>query len=86
MKVVFLNALQKKADEGGDENDEVDFDEIDIPDEEVMLVDQFLTKFTILSESSMNEHLDIMLMLKALPNKIMDYTLEEIEQFSFRVF
>ena len=59
---------------------------MEIPDEEVQLVDEFLTKFTILSESSMNEHLDIMLMLKALPNKIMDYALEETEQFSFRVF
>jgi hypothetical protein len=49
-------------------------------------VDKFLSQFTIVTESSMNEHLDIMLMLKALPNKIMDNTLESIEKFNFRIF
>ena len=39
-----------------------------IPEQEILLVDSFLSKFTIVSESSLNEHLDIMLMLKALPN------------------
>lgn len=49
-------------------------------------MDSFLTKFTIVSESSMNEHLDIMLMLKALPNKITDIILNQTEQFNFRTF
>jgi|LauGreDrversion4_2_1035121.scaffolds.fasta_scaffold23265_3 hypothetical protein len=52
----------------------------------VRLVDSFLTKFTIVSESSMNEHMDIMLMLKALPNRITKVTIEQIEMFNFRVF
>lgn len=60
--------------------------DFEISDEECKLVDEFLTKFTIVSESSMNEHLDIMLMLKALPNKVMDYTLTVTEQFNFRIF
>ena len=85
MKVVFLERLKKGA-TGPGEDEDSDFDEYEIPESEVKLVDEFLTKFTIVSESSMNEHLDIMLMLKALPNKIMDYTLDETEQFSFRVF
>lgn len=42
--------------------------DFEIPEIEIKLVDEFLTKFTIVSESSMNEHLDIMLMIKALPN------------------
>ena len=50
------------------------------------LVDSFLTRFTIVSESSLNEHLDIMLMLKALPNTITNFSLEQIEMFNFRVF
>lgn len=41
-----------------------------IPESDLLLVDSFLTKFTIVSESSLNEHMDIMLMLKALPNKV----------------
>jgi uncharacterized protein YueI len=45
--------------------------DFEIPEGYIQIVDEFLTKFTIVSESSMNEHLDIMLMLKALPNKIM---------------
>jgi hypothetical protein len=51
-----------------------------------MLVDQFLTKFTIVSESSLNEHLDIMLMIKALPNKVTQVSIEQTEMFNFRVF
>jgi len=57
-----------------------------IPEREIVLVDEFLTKFTIVSESSMNEHLDIMLMLKALPNKIMLHNIEATEMFNFRIF
>ena len=57
-----------------------------IPEEEVSLVDAFLTKFTIVSESSLNEHLDIMLMIKALPNRVTQVTLEQTEMFCFRVF
>lgn len=49
-------------------------------------MDAFLTKFTIVSESSLNEHLDIMLMLKALPNRVSLLSLEQIEMFNFRVF
>lgn len=57
-----------------------------IPESHVKIVDEFLTKFTILSESSVNEHLDIMLMLKALPNKIMESTIDQTELFNFRIF
>lgn len=55
---------------------DVDMADFEVPEEEAFLVDQFLTKFTIVSESSMNEHLDIMLMLKALPNKLMENSIE----------
>ena len=34
----------------------------------------------------MNEHMDIILMLKALPNKVTQHTIEQIEMFNFRVF
>lgn len=57
-----------------------------IPEAEVLLVDEFLTRFTIVSESSLNEHLDIMLMLKALPNRVNGLSLFSIEMFNFRVF
>ncbi len=57
-----------------------------ISEKAVRQVDLFLSKFTIVSESSMNEHIDIMLMLKALPNKATKHTIEQIEMFNFRVF
>lgn len=60
--------------------------DFEIADRETKLVDDFLTKFTIVSESSMNEHLDIMLMIKAIPNRIMENTLDQVEMFSFRIF
>jgi hypothetical protein len=52
-----------------------------IPDNEIKLVDTFLSKFTIVSENSLNEHLDIFLMLRALPNKIMHYNVDLTDQF-----
>lgn len=57
-----------------------------IPEKEILLVDEFLTKFTIVSESSMNDHLDIILMLKALPNKISQKNITATEMFNFRIF
>ena len=80
-----MEALKKKK-QDEDEEDDINLEDFEIPQEEEFLVDEFLTKFTIVSESSMNEHLDIMLMLKALPNKVLDYTLEVNEQFNFRIF
>ncbi len=41
-----------------------------VPEIELGLADEFLSKFTIVTEESMNEHIDILLMLKALPNRI----------------
>lgn len=43
-----------------------------IPEKDIELINVFLNKFTIVSENSINEHLDILLMLRALPNKIRD--------------
>lgn len=85
---MFLEALKRGAAQSQQEGEEEDFDvqNLEISEEEVAIVDEFLTKFTIVSESSMNDHLDIMLMLKALPNKIMDYSLDSTDQFNFRTF
>jgi hypothetical protein len=77
-----LKDAQRKKNKG----EEVDMSDFKIDDSLVRLVDSFLTKFTIVSESSINEHMDIMLMLKALPNRITKITIEQIEMFNFRVF
>ncbi len=67
-------------------SDEVEMGDFRIDEASVRQVDSFLSKFTIVSESSMNEHIDIMLMLKALPNRVTRHTLDQIEMFNFRVF
>jgi hypothetical protein len=89
LKNVFLDNVKKGNTQGtgygntGEQTgprkkktDEVDMSDFKIPEAEVLLVDSFLSCFTIVSESSLNEHLDIMLMLKALPNRINHHTLE----------
>lgn len=55
---------------------QIDMNDFEISEEETNLIDKFLSRFTVVSESSLNEHLDIMLMLKALPNKITEFTLD----------
>ena len=82
---MFLDALKKNVSENQNDQD-IDMSDFEIPEYQVQIVDEFLTKFTIVSESSMNEHLDIMLMLKALPNKVMEKSIEQIEMFNFRIF
>ena len=67
-------------------SDEIDMSDYSIPDQHIMIVDSFLSKFTIVSENSLNEHLDIILMLRALPNKVTPLSLNQIEMFNFRVF
>jgi hypothetical protein len=75
LRVVFLDRLKNSAVNQADGEEEVDMKDFVISETDIQLVDEFLTKFTIVSESSMNEHLDIMLMLKALPNKVMKNSL-----------
>ena len=60
--------------------------DFEIPEKEIKLMNMFLNKFTIVSESSVNEHLDIMLMLRALPNKIREENVEQTDQFNFKIF
>lgn len=51
-------------------------DDFEIPEKDLKLINLFLNKFTIVSENSVNEHLDILLMLRALPNKIREDNVE----------
>jgi len=49
-------------------------------------MEQFLSKFTIISEQSENDHIDIILILKAIPYKIDPINIKRIDLFQFRVF
>ncbi len=37
-------------------------------------------------ENGLKDQIDIKLMIKALPNRIMSYTLETVDMFQFRIF
>jgi len=50
------------------------------------LVDDFLRKFIVISEKSTLDYIDVVLMLRALPNQIVEYNLEQNELFNFKVF
>lgn len=89
MKSIFLDSFKKgnpKPVAKKKTSDEVDMTDFMIPEREIRLIDTFLTRFTIVSENSLNEHLDIMLMIKALPNRINNSTLYQQEMFNFRIF
>jgi len=62
--------LPVEKDTKGDHIEGIDMSDYKVPEIELGLVDEFLSKFTIVTEESMNEHIDILLMLKAMPNKI----------------
>ena len=64
---------------------EVDMSDYLLPEAELVLVDEFLTKFTIVTEQSISDHLDIMLILKALPKRIDQNNLEQIDNIDFLI-
>ena len=53
---------------------------------EEKLVEEFLNKFVVMSESSILDHVNIILMLKAIPTQIVDYNIEQNELFNFKIF
>ena len=57
----------------GSEYEDVNMEDFVIGTQERNLVQNYLSLFTINNESSLNEHIDINLMLKALPNKSTKY-------------
>jgi hypothetical protein len=66
--------------------DDIDYSEMKLLEDEGKIVEEFLNKFIIMPESGVNDQIDIKLMVKALPNKIMPYTLETVDLFNFRIF
>ncbi len=74
--------MLQKQNKLGDEESEMDInmDDGDLDFEgnrlEEKIADDFLNKFVIISESSTLDHINIIIMLKAIPNQIVDYNLE----------
>ena len=72
LKVGFVSklGLPVEQDTKGDQIEGIDMSDYKVSEIELSLVNEFMSKFTIVTEESMNEHIDILLMLKAMPNKI----------------
>lgn len=86
LKTAFLDNLQKTLLIEDKKVDGVDMSDFKIPEFESIIVDEFLNKFIISAETGLRDQIDIRLMIKALPNKIMSYSLNNIDLFNFRIF
>ena len=99
MKGAFLEKIAMTMQKKFNEEDKVDMSDFVVPEDEEAVVDQFLSKFTIkdnlslafnllenMPESGQKDIIDIKLMINALPNRIMNYGLENVEMFNFRIF
>ena len=72
LKSAFLNMFLKKQDEV---NPDDKLDGYNVPEEEINVVEDFLNLFLIMPESVQKDLIDIKIMVKALPNKIMSCSL-----------
>ena len=61
-------------------------DNINVTDEELEIANEFLDKFILESESSIEGHIDMILVLKSIPDQITKNTLSRAELFKFKVF
>jgi len=52
---------------------------------EEALVEKFLNRFVVISETSNFDHVNLFLMLKAIPNEIQDFNLDHMELFNFHL-
>ena len=48
----------------------IDMSDYEIPEKETQIAENFLQKFALVTESSLADHVDIALLIKALPNRI----------------
>lgn len=80
------NAKMLMKDDLTSKETEIDLAQVHIPEEELDLADEFLSKFTIVSESSLNQHIDIHLVMKALPGKIQEENFHHAELFLLELF
>lgn len=53
---------------------------------EEKIADDFLKKFVIVSESNTLDNISILIMLKAIPQEILDSNLTHTELFNFKIF
>lgn len=55
----------------------------DIPDIEIQVIDEFLRRFSLSSESQQNETINLKLALKALPKRVSEYNEAKIDMIGF---
>ena len=86
VKGVLLDQMNKISKIENMQNQKVDMSDFEVPHNEVAIVEEFLNKFVIISEGSVNDYIDMTLFIKALPNKIMQHSLTLHNMFNFRIF
>lgn len=83
LKASMLDQIHNKINEN---MEGLDYSDLQIIEDEAKVIEEFLNKFIIMPESGVNDQIDIKLMVKALPNKIMPYSIETIDLFNLRIF
>jgi hypothetical protein len=68
------------------EIDDVDMSDFEIKDTDKQLMEKYLMRFTINKDNSINQDIDISLMIKALPNRSNEYLCQLNEMFCFQIF
>jgi hypothetical protein len=85
---------QKKVTESTESNEDEgegnykyleDNEDYGIPEEEIEMINDFLYKFVFTSDSFNREQIDLRLMLKALPNKITEFNVDNTELINFNL-
>jgi hypothetical protein len=77
-KVKTNNFMKQDADS------ENEIDDFDLNEKEVKFVERFFGNFVLASESSLEEHLDIVLFLRAVPERITLENIDKIKLYNFR--
>lgn len=86
IQTAMLDKMKAKLDDADKNKDGVDMSDFKIQDEDMTIAENFLAKFIIMPENGQRGMVDIRLMIKALPNKIMGYSVDNIDIFNFRIF
>ncbi|CDW75745.1 UNKNOWN [Stylonychia lemnae] len=84
-KLIQNISKTQNLDKQGSQNPASEF-EIDPSPQELKCINQFFNNFVIVSESSLSEHIDIVMFLRALPDRINAENIHKVKLFNFKIF
>ena len=76
----------RKQNKDEDSSSQTSEQELYASEDELRIANDFLDKFLIQSESSVDGQIDLPLVIKALPDNIKNYSITRVQLFNFRIF